>query len=68
MSSRDQSGRSLYIGNRIAVVVVALGVLTLLGFGVLAWRPAIAPATRLAILLKADRASLAVMQCRPLLG
>src|SRR5271157_3592184 len=44
MSSRDQSGRSLYIGNRIAVVVVALGVLTLLGFGVLAWRPAIAPA------------------------
>jgi uncharacterized iron-regulated membrane protein len=92
MSSRDQSGASLYLGNRIVIVVLALGVLSILGFGVLAWRPAIAPAAprrqqvsrrlwsrrerrlpvaaiaRLAIPLKAARASLAVMQCRPLLG
>jgi mono/diheme cytochrome c family protein len=44
MSSRDQSGPSLYTGNRIVIVVLALGVLSILGFGVLAWRPAIAPA------------------------
>src|SRR5271157_3584588 len=44
MSSRDQSGSSLYMGNRIAVVAVALGLLSILGFGVLAWRSAIAPA------------------------
>ena len=44
MSGRDQSGPSLYMGNRSVVVVVALGVLSILGFGVLAWRPAIAPA------------------------